>query len=404
MHGDVAVICASPPGINPGMDSVDRAFLYLANKYQFQDRIRFYHLYPASRASDDGGQGSISYSVIPSTEAFFRSHQVIIYWGDFLHMRQYHQGVARRLVQSGLSKDLETAQLRAREVFLQSGEELDTLGKSLTFGSTLIFNTLSDEMHAAYHAALARFLKFCRAAWFRDVYSAFKACQIRGVFEPNCLGIDCANLIDPDQVYPLASRPVAADQVGIFLGRTGGNIEAMVQFAFEVTKGLGCKPAWLRWGDSYAFPALAAIFQLAAIRSLEAFSEQPASQARDSIAELLKYRAIVTDTYHVCVNAWNLGVPAICLVQTDFSRPRNVNFGDSFARRDKRQVFMSMYDALEFLVSGDELASHEFRKARILRLLDLLHSGRAIAAIQSRIRSHAGCAETSLMQVLAGLL
>ena len=88
-------------------------FLYLANKYQFQDRIRFYHLYPAGRASDDGGQGSISYLVIPSTEAFFRSHQVIIYWGDFLHMRQYHQGVARRLVQSGLSKDLETAILQS---------------------------------------------------------------------------------------------------------------------------------------------------------------------------------------------------------------------------------------------------------------------------------------------------
>jgi hypothetical protein len=386
------------------MDSVDRALLYLADKYGFRDRIRFYRLYAPQPTAPEDENADITYSIIPPDDDFFRSQSATLYWGDFLHMRQYQETVARRLMQFGLAGTLEAARKRVREVFLQMGQSPDTVGKALTFGSTLIFNTISDEMDADYYAALTRFLRSCRAAWFRDVFSAFKACLIRGSLATSCLGLDCANLIDPDRVYPLDGRPPIEDRVGVFMGRTAGNTEAIVQFTIDLARDLHCTPTWLSWGDAEAFPALPLIMKTEVVRSLDRFTERPAQARDDASASLLTYRAIVTDTYHVLVNAWNFGVPAICVINNEYSESRNVNFGDSFARRDKREVFMSTYSALDFLVRDDELRHAEQRSARIRHLIRLIDGRVEIGEIQARIRTHARLAEQQLMQVLSDLL
>lgn len=404
MARELAVVCASPPGFNPGMDSVDRALTYLGEKHGFAGRLRFYRLYPAAQAANGSEAAGISYSVVPATADFYRSQGVTLYWGDFLHMRQYHETVAQRLVRDGACGDLASAARRVRQVFLQAEEDPDTLARSLTFGGTLLFNTLVDEADPAYQTTLERFLKSCRGAWFRDVYSAFKACLIRGALAPGCLGVDCANLVDADRAYPLEGRPAQDDRVGIFLGRSHTNIDEMAGFGSELAAALGCRVSWMSWGDRHAFPALSSIFEHGAVRALGSFTEEPAQSSTNSIAELFRYRAIVTDTYHVCVNAWNLGVPAVCLVATGLSQGRSVNSGDCFAPRDKRQVFMGMYDALDFLVTGEELPDCETRKRRIAHLVDLIAGGEAAASVKGRIRRHATLAEASFMQSLSGLL
>src|SRR5258706_14558113 len=119
---------------------------------------------------------------------------------------------------------------------------------------------------------------------------------------------------------------------------------------------------------------------------------------------LTRYKAIITDTYHVCVNAWNLGIPAICLVENEFSKYRNVNVGDPYAARDKRQVFMGMYDGLDFLVPGNELNDREQREARILHLISYINSQSVIKSIHNRIRLRAKSAEDSFMRELSQFL
>jgi hypothetical protein len=395
MPRDIAVICASPPGFNAGMYSVDLGFRLLAQKYGFLDRVQAYQLYPAGNPVAAGMENP--YLTIPSDDDFFRSQQAIIFWGDFLHMHQYHKAVAKKLLDNNLVTNAGMARQRAREVFLLQGQGDDVLEKSLSFGSTLLFNTMQDELEPDYRIPLERFLKRSRSVWFRDIYSAIKACHIRETYQLNCLGVDCANLIDPTLLSSLGGKPKMDGFVGLFFGRTTANTKEMLDFALELTKNLGCKPAWLNWGDTSAFPTLTSIYKLRSIRSMDFFTEKTVSQPMDAIQALLKYKVIITDTYHVCVNAWNLGIPAICLVENEFSLRRNVNFGDSFSPRDKRQVFMGMYDALNFLVSGDHLKK-EHRKARIEHLIDLIHSGNEIEAIYNRIRLHAASAEHSLIQ------
>ena len=39
MQREIAAICASPPGLNPGMESVDRALLDLAERHGFADLL-----------------------------------------------------------------------------------------------------------------------------------------------------------------------------------------------------------------------------------------------------------------------------------------------------------------------------------------------------------------------------
>ena len=404
MDKKIAVICASPPGINPGMDSVDYAFWNLIKKNGINEFIQFWNLYPANRRFlDKQKKVAIPYAIIPQNKEFFESQQGVLYWGDFLHMRQYHQAVSRRLVNSG-AYSIENAENRTRNIFLQADQKFEVLRRTITFGSTLVFNNLMDETYSPYSSALERFLKNCKASWFRDVYSAFKVSHLLSDFKFNHLGIDCATLIDPSQIQALQETNVSNDEVGIFIGRTSNNVETMVSFSNEVAKALSCKLVWLKWGDSNAFPDLNNISKLDPIFSIDAYSEEPVEQVEIALSNLLKYRAIITDTYHICVNAWNLGIPTICLTSVDFTQIRNVNSGDFFARRDKREIFMSMYDALDFLVPIEDIKNIDWGKTRISHLVTLINSGDTIKSIQKRIRSHSKAIEEILMKELMELI
>ena len=140
------------------------------------------------------------------------------------------------------------------------------------------------------------------------------------------------------------------------------------------------------------------------MRSLEGFTVEAVGDPVRALENLRQYRVIVTDTYHVCVNAWNLGIPAICLVENEFSETRNTGVLNYFSRRDKKQLFMSMYDALDFLVPTNELVNTDYRHARTTHVADLLQSRLEILAIHERIRVHARTAESAFVAELRALL
>lgn len=403
MNRDIAILCAPPPGVNPGMESVDLAFYKLAERHHLIERIQFWHLFHPNRPQNNINQAKISYNIVPTGDEFFQAPKIIIYWGDFHHMHQYQNAVANKLIALGANDNFDSARMRVQDVLLQSRQNIDILRKTISFGSTLLFNTLQDDEDSTYGTALKRFIQNCKAIWFRDVFSANKACQISGAHERNYLGVDCATLINPTDLKEKQSR-TNESAVGIFLGRSSEKIELMLDFASELSKVLGHKLAWLRWGDIHAFPPLFSTFQLDAIRSLDTFTDEPINDVNEAIMNLFNFQVIVTDTYHICVNAWNLGIPAICLVEASYSKSRNVNFGNYFTRRDKREIFMSMYDALDFLVPIEEFNHEELRTARITHLVDLINSQKAISSIQKKIRIHSESAEAMLVQKLSDLL
>jgi len=220
----IAVICASPPGLQSGMDTVDRGLLHMDEKHGFTDQLRFFP--SVIRQATRRRQRALGCPLMESSGGrrllpALAGDRLL---GRFLHMRQYHVNVARKLVQLGLSANIEAAELRVRRAFLLMGQDLGTLARTLSFGGTLIFNTLSRRNEHTLPRRPGAFLKGCRAVWFRDVYSAFKASFLRGSFAASCLGVDCANLIDPDRSYPRPESAAIEDRIGIFFGRTVGTL------------------------------------------------------------------------------------------------------------------------------------------------------------------------------------
>jgi hypothetical protein len=172
----------------------------------------------------------------------------------------------------------------------------------------------------------------------------------------------------------------------------------------ELARQTGCEPSWMPWGDSGAFPYLDAISRVGPIGALVRAEAAPPNSTIEALRNIMQCRFIVTDTYHVCVNAWSLGIPAVCLIDSAEGPQRSVNAGDPMAARDKRHVFMSMYDALDFAVPMIELGDRKQRAARLSSLLDLFGSGQEIAEVHARIRAHAAWARASLLREMETML
>jgi hypothetical protein len=402
---EIIAICAVPPGINPGMSSVDLALEQLLEKYQIKNEVDFYCLYSRpSHSEPETGAGSLfSYSLIPNDPDFFSSKKIILFWGDFLHMFQYHQTVASTLYQRKYFQTSEEALQRVYNVFLLADQDTEVLSRKITFGSTLLFNTPADENDPYYGLALKRFVANGRS-WFRDVYSAVKASHITGNYSTSFLGIDCATILEPDKFIHRHRDIIKQKKTGLFIGRTTNHIWDIFQFAQDFSKISATSLTWIPWGDVNAFPTLKNINEYPSLLTLENFTISGISDPIEAIGNLLEYDSIITDTYHICVNAWNMGIPAICFAGDDHFKSRNVNSGDFFSRRDKRQVFYGMYDALDFLIPYQELLHQESREKRLNHLQEILDSSLITQGIHQRIRQHAKHSEEILVDAIVSLL
>jgi hypothetical protein len=344
-----------------------------------------------------------NYSVIPDNPEFFSFRKMILYWGDFLHMYQYHQNVARYLYNLQYFRTFEDAINRVYSVLLLKDQQREVLSTKITFGSTLLFNSMSDETDPEYGFLLKKFLEYGNS-WFRDVFSAIKASHITGDYFNSFLGIDCATLVTSSMIVPGQSNPYKKKSIGIFIGRTADHFKEVLQFAEDFSKSCGIPLKWISWGDTKAFPTLKN-FETESLNShLDGIDFTGIRDPLQALAQLLEFDLIISDTYHICVNAWNLNIPAICFAGDDQYKLRNVNSGNFFSRLDKRFVFYGMYGALDFLVPYHELMSNEFRDLRLHHLLKILDKGEIVPYIHQRIAQHSKYSEAILTEAIFTLI
>jgi hypothetical protein len=112
----------------------------------------------------------------------------------------------------------------------------------------------------------------------------------------------------------------------------------------------------------------------------------------------------VTDTYHLAAIAWSFGVPAVAAFGAPAGSAPDVSAGAEFNRRDKREVFFSQYDALEFLVRPEELAQSERYERRCTRLIEVVRDRALCGAIAANVRAHADAIEVELAAEIAEML
>ena len=416
----IHVVCATQPGPNPGMASVDLASRAFLQRHAPRAQVEYHQLVgtaellasapnplpEAARARALERQAlPFEYIVSRDVPARLWGADAVLFWGDFLHMEHYLRTAAARLQRIGAARDPESGRAMALDYFFMRQAPEAALRKAIAFGGTLIFDRGLESCGEDYAAAFSRFMGGAHGVWMRDPFSAQKVARERGTLTAPALGCDAALLLDPATVAQAGPRTAwTADDgegrgaVGAFFGRSTAKVELLAGFAQGLAKSLGAPMHWIPWGTRQSFPLMEYQVRLG----------KGAPDVDPSLADLLelvgRYRCVVTDTYHLCVTAWKLGVPAICIGEALPRTPNNVNSGWAFAWRDKRQAFYALHDAMDYYVYAEELGAPRVRAQRLGALVSGLQGSAAVSGIAARVRAQAEAAEAALAQGLKALL
>jgi hypothetical protein len=281
---------------------------------------------------------------------------------------------------------------------LAKGISKQALQRTLLIGGTLIYQSCSDyaRHRDSYTVHLETLLRSVPSLFFRDPFSAARARIIRkGVDPHDCLTVDNSLLLGNEN--PPVER---TDREGcaVFFGRTDpvrriayrfGRVPTKLlgRFAFDVCDELDLPATWIPWGYGTSLNDL----QRQTAHQFPGLAGWPDRDAglQSLLDRLAKFKLVITDTYHLAVNAWRLGVPAICLADAVPRVPwLSGSSGMPFRWRDKRQTFYQQYDAQDFYVYLDELRDWRWRRRRIAQLVDLLRDGQAESEVCGLIRAH----------------
>ena len=364
------------------MTTVDLAFADVAAEagarevvyWRLWDQSEWLEPPGGSTRNEDGsftdGDSRITYRSLRGNLSEALDARCLIYWGDFLHMATYQRQnlevLTRRM--RAYSDEAEAAGVVAEHLMLRGRSRAD-LERVISFGSTLSFNAAGDYA-GDYGKDLHQFLSRVHRVWLRDSYSAQVAGVARAPRDELCKGVDAALLLRNN------TSGARNQALGVFFGRSALQPEPLARFSQRLTKRLGFRPAWIPWGHEPAFwpmnrrkrfriawPALEhevvdphiSARAMTYVDAVRGRGSGPAAPSADQLLEQLSSCAlVVTDTYHLALNAWRVGTPAVCVVD----RPGaawDVNSGGIGGGRDKRTDLYSQLDALPLLVDGTRL-------------------------------------------------
>ena len=256
-------------------------------------------------------------------------HDVILLWGDFLQARHYFvQDAVERLVEGsnqGLSADKALDVLYRCLLFKDTAPAV--LNKVFVFGSSILFNRQTDYASDRYGDYLVRLFRNCGGVWAREPISAAKIQHLRQDYASTALGTDSAFLLRNEDIAPLSTtswldNPPLEDRIGLFFGARTRPSRALFELLRALTQRLGLQLEWLPWLplhewmrsariDPWRKPVLAAALAYGRRKIDRLMTRGAHYSAGDLLAAVGRYRCIVTDTYHLCVNAWRAGTPVI---------------------------------------------------------------------------------------------
>ena len=413
--------------VNTGMTTVELAAKAVFRRLAPDAALRYYSVVAPNPAGDrrwmmmDLGQVHRSARGI---EAHFRhrplfehceeafASDLIVYWGDFLQARHYveDEAAGRLCALHGLSA--EQARSFAYRALLQSDAAPAIRQKTVVFGSSLLYNRVADYVGGEYSQALRRLLRTSKLSAFRDPLSAQRAAHLTGDYATNHLGIDPAFLLEPGDLHELPAGPWAATlqpqgSIGLFFGTRTALPDWLFPLCETLASKLGSKLEWLPWfpyreilreqprPKQRLFSRAKGVDLLGRIEHLLPRGEDY-SQG-DLLQALRKYRVVITDTYHLCINAWRAGTPAVCFGAA-------ADPGNQVIRDFKKRVLYEMYDAGDYYFDVSALSSRAAFEATARRLGKLLQDDSQAALVRARISAHTEAVRQRLRSAVAELV
>lgn len=283
----IAVICAYNPR-NCGMYSVDLAASQYLKKLG-KNFTMFTSQY--KRRLQGRSWGKLKFERLRSASQL-KDYQTVLYWGDFVNNPAYGRGdYSWRDVHYGLSADSESAFKKWKELFLLDGVEKPPR----VFSISNNFQTLDDYASADNGEEVDSIRRLMKAN-FDGFYprDSLSSDRLREFFAPQevsvSTAVDAAFLLDPEELYPDLISIQETPSFAYFFARSGmTDVSSALRKVKEAT---GCRPMkidnWLSMGR---------------IRADATYHKALKTMKASSF--------VVSDTYHVLVNALNLGKKVI---------------------------------------------------------------------------------------------
>lgn len=418
----IAVVAASNTGyVNPGMLTVDLAAAGVIGRAAPNCQISWYTLNPPEQFDSIRSYVdplALPFVWRPLVEHFddVCRHDAIVLWGDFLQARHYFlQDAVERLVRADPSRSTEQALSLLYRCLLFSEAPTDVLRRIVIFGSTILFNRQSDYTQDRYGEYVFRLFRHCAGVWEREPVSAAKIQHMRGDYGASYLGTDSAFLLRDEDLSCLSTttwieNPPLGDRIGVFLGVRTRPPRGLAGFLRRLAGRLGLQLEWLPWFPVHEWLRTAipwyvwlnpviAWYLLRSRRTIDRLMIRGTRySAGDLLAAIRSYRFIVTDTYHLCVNAWRVGTPALCL-GSPWADLKHQSLDDH-----KKRVLYDMYDATDFFLTTSSIRQVGSRRRALERVVRAVGDRSIANAIAERIRNHADSVERSFAASLAALV
>jgi hypothetical protein len=335
----IAVVCALPPERNTGMATVDLAAHRYFRRFNGRAEVTLYSFGKTTPYGYAAGELPFAHVDILTNQARYLASDIFVFWGDFIHSHSYQKFDIGAW--SGADANAARARYQAycRHVFL-SETDVAVIRRSVVFGGTIITNEAADDLDHGYQLPFERLFRRLGGVFFRDALSTAMIAPLRGGQATQ--GCDCALLLEDKDLAELDGFQMAASRegVGVFFGRSRWKT-LMLLFSRVVAAKLGERPGWLPW-----FWSVRRVRWPARLFGFAVPPVQPSPGAL--LSQLSGCRFVITDTYHVCVNAWRLGIPAICI-----GAGASVS-SDSLADKKKETLF-TMYGGRRLYVFTETL-------------------------------------------------
>lgn len=375
------------------MYSVDLAFDRVLHRMGDPAELRRY-AYGGPYSATGLANHQLEYASLEGELEAIVDSDVIVFWGDFQHAHSFWRtGLRRRPGGTVEVADEHAETSRVAAHLLLDGQPDEVLAKTVSFGTCLLGDDVRapSPADATYRAAFHAFGARAHRVWCRDPISAAQVARLRPDRDETCLGVDPALLLTPDDYRSLASPPTRGEgHLAVFFGRLDASLTAPGRLTAHLARLAELDVVWVPWLGPGGPPADV----LDAVPGLDA-------DAADSYEDLLSLvagaRLVVTDAYHLCLIAWRLGIPAIC-----------VGVGAQRATRPvsdkKKEVFHLAQGLAPLYVFHETLAADGGHQPIARALLDLALDPAYVSRATEAIATEAAAAEARLAAAIQGLL
>lgn len=388
------VVSCAPAGVgrgsNLGMNTVDFAAYNIIKERNLQDRVLLCRPWASYWPENERElKRSIELDAWPMEFAYSLEGLAggdfdnVLYWGDFQHGKDFSVQSAKRMKQAFASQGRPMSEAKCYEIckrYFMLNEGLDKVSNLGMFGGTLFQNGLNDYNDLQYTSQLERLYTKSNFVRVRDAYSASRARHIRNDFNTSYLSTDAALLNTRAELMSVSKTGAEIlnsynEQIGIFFGRYTKSFPfgAVCAFIRRLKKRMGKSTLWLPWNRFSAGLLGSSNLRLKLmLPSLADISKDADLSSGDILDMLGRVSLIITDTYHVAINAVALGTPCVMVYEPSPSEARNANMGFHVASRDKRALLYMTNDLVDFLLPTTDLTSKKWMTARADHIVNLL--------------------------------